>query len=85
MQLMPLLDVQEIDVFYGDAQALYGVSLTVNGGEIVTLLGANGAGKSTTLRSVSGLLQPRGGHILFGGDRLDELPTCRKDVGSSPV
>jgi branched-chain amino acid transport system ATP-binding protein len=74
MQLMPLLDVQEIDVFYGDAQALYGVSLTVNGGEIVTLLGANGAGKSTTLRSVSGLLQPRGGHILFGGDRLDEVP-----------
>lgn len=74
---MPLLEVQEIDVFYGDAQALVNVSLTVEQGEIVTLLGANGAGKSTTLRTVSGLLRPRRGSIMFGGQRIDQVPAHR--------
>lgn len=74
---MPLLEVQEIDVFYGDAQALANVSLTVEQGEIVTLLGANGAGKSTTLRTISGLLRPRQGSITFGGQRIDQVPAHR--------
>ena len=74
---MPLLEVQEIDVFYGDAQALANVSLTVEQGEIVTLLGANGAGKSTTLRTISGLLRPRQGSITFGSQRIDQVPAHR--------
>lgn len=74
---MPLLDVQDIDVFYGDAQALAGVSLTVGQGEIVTLVGANGAGKSTTLRTISGLLRPRQGSITFNDQRLDQISAYR--------
>ena len=60
-----LLDVQEIDAYYGHAQALRGVSLQVGEGEIVAILGANGAGKSTTLLTISGLLRARRGSILF--------------------
>ena len=74
---MSLLEIHEIDVFYGDAQALNGVSVTVEEGEIVTLVGANGAGKSTTLRTVSGLLRPRRGYITLGGERLDRVPNHR--------
>jgi branched-chain amino acid transport system ATP-binding protein len=66
-----VLEITGIDVFYGDAQALRNVSLRVNAGEIVTLIGANGAGKSTTLRTISGLLRPRHGTIALGGRRLD--------------
>lgn len=83
---MPLLRVQEIDVFYGDAQALANVSLTVEQGEIVTLLGANGAGKSTTLRTISGLLRPRQGSITFGGQRIDQVPAyCLVELGIAHV
>ena len=63
----PLLEVEGIETFYGSIQALKGVSLTVQDGEIVTLIGANGAGKSTTLRSINGLNHPRKGRIAFRG------------------
>jgi branched-chain amino acid transport system ATP-binding protein len=69
-----VLDINGIDVFYGDAQALRDVSLRVGAGEIVTLIGANGAGKSTTLRTISGLLRPRRGDITLDGRRLDTAP-----------
>ncbi len=62
---------------YGHIQALKGVSLTVQDGEIVTLIGANGAGKSTTLRTISGLLHPRAGFIMLRGERIDRLPPHR--------
>jgi len=68
-----MLEVKNIDVFYGDAQALWDVSLTVKEGEIVTLLGANGAGKSTTLRTISGLLKPKKGSVILSGVRLDQI------------
>jgi branched-chain amino acid transport system ATP-binding protein len=71
---MAMLDIRAVDVFYGDAQALAGVSLRVNAGEIVTLIGANGAGKSTTLRTISGLMKPRHGTIMLDGRRLDIVP-----------
>ena len=63
----PILEVQDIHTYYGSIHALKGISLTVNDGEIVTLLGANGAGKSTTLRSINGLNRPRQGSIKFEG------------------
>ncbi len=63
----PMLAIDGIDVFYGAIHALKGVSLTVNEGEIVTLIGANGAGKSTTLRTISGLLAPKKGSVRFLG------------------
>jgi len=62
-----LLDVADIHTFYGRIEALKGISLTVNEGEIVTLIGANGAGKSTTLRSIQGITRPRRGTIMFAG------------------
>ena len=66
----PLLDIRDIHAYYGAIHALKGVSLSVGDGEIVTLLGANGAGKSTTLKTISGLLRPRKGTIQFDGDEL---------------
>jgi branched-chain amino acid transport system ATP-binding protein len=69
-----LLRVQDLDVFYGDAQALYQVTLTVEGGEIVAVVGPNGSGKSTLLRAIQGLHPTRGGTIWLGGDRIDGLP-----------
>lgn len=81
-----MLNVEAIDVFYGDAQALHGVSLTVNQGEIVTLVGSNGAGKSTTLRTVSGLMRPRKGSISLGENRLDKVPAHKVvDLGVAHV
>jgi branched-chain amino acid transport system ATP-binding protein len=62
-----VLTLEGVDVCYGSVQALHGVSLTVEAGEIVTLIGCNGAGKSTTLRTISGLLRPRAGRVLFDG------------------
>jgi branched-chain amino acid transport system ATP-binding protein len=56
---MPMLEVENIHSYYGNIHALKGISLTVEKGEIVTLIGANGAGKTTTLRAISGLLKPR--------------------------
>ncbi|MBN2553437.1 MAG: ABC transporter ATP-binding protein [Spirochaetales bacterium] len=68
--MMPLLQVDELSVSYGEHRALRGVSLTVEEGEIVALIGANGAGKSTTLRALSGLLPHGGGRIVFGGEEI---------------
>jgi len=69
----PLLEVRDLDFSYGDVQVLRGVSLTVNAGEIVTLVGSNGAGKSTTLRNISRLLRPKTGKIIFDGHDLVRL------------
>ncbi|MDQ3757086.1 MAG: ABC transporter ATP-binding protein [Actinomycetota bacterium] len=74
---MALLDVDDIDVSYGSVQALHGLSLRVEAGERVALLGANGAGKSTTLRAVSGLLAPSAGEIVFDGVPIHGLPAHR--------
>ncbi|MFM7948872.1 MAG: ABC transporter ATP-binding protein [Actinomycetales bacterium] len=69
-----LLDVKNIEVAYGKIVAVKDVSLNVNEGEIVTLIGSNGAGKSTTLRTISGLLKPKKGEISFNGKRIDGTP-----------
>jgi branched-chain amino acid transport system ATP-binding protein len=71
---MPLLELRNLHVSYGAIQAVRGVSLKVEKGQIVTLIGANGAGKSTTLRTISGLLKPRAGEILFDGQSIGGLP-----------
>ena len=66
-----MLELCDIDVFYGEVQALRGMSLSVREGQVVTLIGANGAGKSTTLRTISGLLRPKRGTIRFNGMDLN--------------
>ncbi len=66
-----MLKVENLEVAYGNIKAIKGISLEVNQGEIVTLIGSNGAGKSTTLRAISGILKPRGGSITFNGERID--------------
>ncbi len=71
---MSLLHVDDIHVYYGAIHAIKGVSFEVNEGEIVTLIGANGAGKSTTLNTVAGLLRPRSGSITFDGKNLAAIP-----------
>ena len=68
-----MLDINDINVYYGAIHAIKGISLTVNEGEIVTLIGANGAGKSTTLRTISGLLKPKTGSIKFLGNEIGGL------------
>jgi branched-chain amino acid transport system ATP-binding protein len=75
---MALLEVDDVHTFYGTIEALKGVSLDVEEGEIVTLIGANGAGKSTTLRSISGLTPPREGSIRFDGKEIGE--TAPQDI-----
>jgi len=69
-----LLEVEGIETYYGSIQALKGISLEVHDGEIVTLIGSNGAGKSTTLRSINGLNRPRRGTIRFAGQEITHLP-----------
>jgi branched-chain amino acid transport system ATP-binding protein len=77
-----LLRLEGIDAFYGDLQALYGVSLEVRDKEIVALVGANAAGKTTTIRVVSGLVTPRTGHVWFGDQDLARVPAHeRVDLG----
>ena len=71
---MALLEVHELHTFYGNIEALKGISLKVEEGEVVTLIGSNGAGKSTTLRSISGLTPPREGTIRFDGQEIGETP-----------
>ncbi len=66
-----MLEVVDLDVFYGDLQALWGVSLHVDQGEIIALVGSNGAGKSTLLKTLSGMIKPRRGAATFNGARLD--------------
>lgn len=71
---VPLLELKDVHTYYGKIHALKGVSLTVNEGEVVTLIGSNGAGKSTTLRTISGLLRPRQGDIQLRGRSLTTTP-----------
>ena len=70
----PLLEVQNLEVYYGVIQALKGISFHVNQGEIVSLIGANGAGKTTTLHAITGLLPAKAGSIRFKGNELTKLP-----------
>ncbi len=72
---MSLLEVEGLDVFYGDLQVLWSVSLELGEGEVGCLLGPNGSGKSTVMNSISGLVRPRGGAVRFRGERIDGLPT----------
>ncbi|WP_028264479.1 ABC transporter ATP-binding protein [Atopobium fossor] len=72
---MAMLEVKDVQVYYGSIHAVKGISFTVEEGEIVTLIGANGAGKSTTLNTVAGLLHPRLGSIEFEGESLVGIPT----------
>ena len=74
-----ILKVEDINVYYGSIHAIKGVSFEVNQGEIVTLIGANGAGKSTTLNTISGLLHSKTGNITFLGESLVKTP-CHKVV-----
>jgi branched-chain amino acid transport system ATP-binding protein len=69
-----VLEIDDIEVYYGDAQALFGLSLEVGEGEVVTLVGSNGAGKTTTLRAVAGIRAPRSGEIRFEGGSLLKIP-----------
>ena len=83
---MALLQINDLVVRYGEIEALRGVSLTVDEGQVVTLLGANGAGKSTTLRSISGLIKPAAGEILFDGKPIAGLgPEAIVRLGISHV
>ncbi len=74
---MPLLELTDIRTFYGNIEALKGISLTVEEGEIVTLIGSNGAGKSTTLKTISGLLSPRSGEVKLRDKRISGQPAHR--------
>jgi branched-chain amino acid transport system ATP-binding protein len=83
----PILEIDDIHTYYGSIHALKGISLTVNEGEIVTLLGANGAGKSTTLRSINGLNRPRQGSIRFEGQDITSVPPhqiVKRGIAQSP-
>ena len=70
----PLLELEDLHVFYGNIEALKGISMTVGRGEIVTLIGSNGAGKSTTLRAISGTHKPRTGTVKLAGNEIQHLP-----------
>jgi branched-chain amino acid transport system ATP-binding protein len=83
----PMLELRDVHSFYGSIEALKGISLEVYEGEIVTLIGANGAGKSTTLRSISGLTPPRAGSIRFEGREIGAMPApdiVRLGISQSP-
>jgi branched-chain amino acid transport system ATP-binding protein len=69
-----MLEVKDLHVSYGAIEAIKGISLTVEQGQVVTLIGANGAGKTTTLRTLSGLLRPTSGEVIFEGERIDKVP-----------
>jgi len=84
---MAMLEVNDIHAYYGHIHALKGISLTVDKGEIVTLIGANGAGKTTTLKTISGLMHPRHGTITLEGERIDGLPpheVVMRGIGQAP-
>ena len=84
---MRLLELEDVRTAYGAIEALKGISFTVEEGEVVTLIGSNGAGKSTTLRSISGLTPPRRGSIRFKGEEISTLPAqeiVRLGISQSP-
>lgn len=76
---MALLEVKDLEVYYGVIRALKGISFEVNEGEIVTLIGANGAGKTTTMQSIIGLIPSRGGSVIFDGHDITKTP-CHKII-----
>lgn len=82
-----MLELRNVHSYYGSIHALKGISFTVNDGEVVALIGANGAGKSTTLRTIQGLIRPREGSIVLNGESLEKLPTheiVKRGVSQSP-
>lgn len=82
-----ILEVAQINTFYGSGHILFDVSLEITEGEVVVLLGRNGAGKSTTLKTIMGLVHPRSGKITFKGLRVDGLPSykiARRGMGFVP-
>ena len=79
-----MLEVKDLEVYYGAIHAVKGISLRVEDGQIVTLIGSNGAGKSTTLHTISGLIKPRSGNILFDGTDITGTP-AHKIVASGLV
>jgi branched-chain amino acid transport system ATP-binding protein len=82
-----MLTIKNLSVYYGAIRALDSISLEVNEGEIVTMIGANGAGKSTTIRTISGLVRPRSGEVMFEGKPLHQLPPheiVTLGIGQSP-
>jgi branched-chain amino acid transport system ATP-binding protein len=84
---MPLLEVENMHSYYGHIHALQGISLTVEEGEVVTLIGSNGAGKTTTLRSIHGILPPKEGRIIFNGEEMQGTPAhdmIGKGIAQSP-
>ena len=84
---VPILELTDVHTYYGSIHALKGISLEVHEGEIVTLLGANGAGKSTTLRSINGLNRPRQGSISFRGQDITSVPPhkiVQRGIAQSP-
>src|SRR5512135_1791936 len=83
---MSLLRIEAIDVFYGPAQALWGVSLSVEKGQVASLIGTNGAGKTTTLKALCGLISPTAGRVTYDGQVISGLPVHRiMDLGISLV
>jgi branched-chain amino acid transport system ATP-binding protein len=85
--MAPLLELQQIDTFYGAVQVHFGINLHVNPGEIVCLLGGNASGKSTTMKVILGLVKPRAGHVYFAGEEITGLRTpqiIRRGIGSVP-
>lgn len=86
-QHIAMLEIQDLHVSYGKTQALHGINLTVRKGEVVALIGANGAGKSTTLRAISGLLKPTAGQILYQGNNITGVAADRivaQGIAQSP-
>ena len=84
---MTLLELKNIHSYYGHIHALRGISLTIEEGEVVTLIGSNGAGKTTTLRSINGILPPREGRIIFRGEEIQGVPAhdmSSKGIAQSP-
>ena len=84
---MAMLELHDVHSYYGNIHALKGISLTVERGEIVTLIGSNGAGKSTTIRTISGLMRPRHGEVWLEGQRIDGVPAHKvvgMGVGQAP-
>jgi branched-chain amino acid transport system ATP-binding protein len=82
-----LLEVQDMHSYYGNIHALRGISLSVEEGEVVTLIGSNGAGKTTTLRSINGVLPARRGKVIFGGEEIQGVPAhgmIKKGIAQSP-
>jgi branched-chain amino acid transport system ATP-binding protein len=84
---MALLEINDVHTYYGNIHALKGLTITVAEGEIVTLIGSNGAGKSTTLKTISGVLKPRKGSVSFSGQRIDQLApdeVVKRGIAQSP-